>query len=527
MAIDFQLPSVEVRKFRGLNDQEGIFSLHSSEFSVFDNGMIKGGAARRRFGYARRITAAITGASRVTGIGGFTDIDLTRTFVAVSNGKLYEDVSGTWTERSTGTPFDATIPAIMTPVGRNIVITDQTNNPRIWNGSGAVDTLNANITKASCVGEHRGYLFVGSPTVTGTLAPVGTSTRQLSSVLYSADPSTPTSFPGGKSDLNLGGEVLSILSTGSGDDDLVLFFLDSAIWYARYAPSVAGAGSAPFTFAFNPLDPGTGIVNSRAICRVPGRRIFFWGRGEGPTGPYMIGEKPVTQPIYIGKRIETFISGIDSTQLDEIAVFQVPGQKCVLFNVPYGTSQATNNYAVYYNWDEDAFAIFKGSTAQTFAFASGASVLNTDGTTKCYAGDYAGVVYEVGTGLRDDGEAIETTIWTPWYGGGGVERKWLSLVLNMLLAKYKTLEVRYRLYGKEEETSDTLRGGATGDPIGTFAIGVSPIAGQSGGRLVGDIYGDSSEYIQFGIIDAQDNVDFVLYGLQAFYEKASSWAKAS
>lgn len=524
--IDFQLPSVTIPGFTGLNDQEGVFGLKATELSVCQNVVCKGGAARRRFGYTRRISSA-QGNTRVNGLGGFRDINLNRKFVMVTGQKLYEDVSGTWTERSTGTPFDTTAHVTMAPVGRNIAICDQNaNSPRIWDGSGGVNVLTTDITKANCVGSHRGFLFVGSPTSGGKL--LSTSTREFSTVRHCVEPSRPTVFGPGKSDTNLTGQVLAIISTGDSDGDVGLIFLDDAVWYARYAPSGVGVGSAPFTFDYQPLDPGTGLVGPKAVCRVPGRRIFFWGQGEQGNGPYVITERPVMAPRYIGRRIETFMSGLDKTQLSNITAISVPGHNCVLFNVPYGSSQSTNNYAVYYNWVDDTFAIFKGSSQKAFAFASGVTTQDSDGVFQAYAGDYAGLVYKLGDGLRDDGQAIESEMWTAWLGGGGVERNWLSLVLNMSLPIQKAVEVRYRMYAKSDEDSETLTGGAAGDPIETeFQVGVSPIAGQVTGRLVGDIYGDPGEFIQFGILDSQDNTDFVLYGLQAQYEKASSWLAAS
>ena len=524
--IDFQLPSLTVPGFSGLNDQEGVFGLKATELSVCNNMVCKGGAARRRFGYTRRIATA-QGSTRVTGLGGFRDIDLTRTFVMVTGGKLYEDVSGTWTERSSGTPFDTTAHATLATVGRNIVVCDQNaNTPLIWNGSAAPSTLNVDITKANCVGSHRGFLFVGSPTVTGQLA--SASTREFSTVRHCDDPSRPTVFSAGKSDLNLTGQVLAIMSTGDSEGDVGLIFLDDAIWYARYSPSAAGVGAGTYTFDYQPLDPGTGIVGPKAVCRVPGRRIFFWGQGEQGTGPYMITEKPIMAPRYIGRRIETFLSGMDKTQLSGVEVFSVPGQNCVLFCVPYGSSQTTNNYGVYYNWVDDTFAIFKGSSQKAFAFASAVTVQDSDATFQTYAGDYAGLVYKMGVGFRDDGQAIESEMWTAWLGRAGVENAWLSMVLNMQLSNQKTIEAHYRMFAKRDEVLQSLTGGAAGDPIETsFAVGLSAIVGQTTGRLVGDIYGDPSEFIQFGILDSQDNVDLVIYGLQAFYERASSWAVAS
>ena len=527
--IDFQLPSITVPGFSGLNDQEGIFGLKSTELSVCNNVVCKGGAARRRFGYTRRIATAYAGTPKVCGLGGFRDINLTRRFMAVMGGKLLEDSSGTWTERSTGTPFDTTVPTTMASVGRNLVICDQnTNVPLIWDGSASPTTLTPNITKANCVGEHRGFLFVGSPTVTGQLSASGVSVREYSNVRHSVEPAQPTNFGPGASALNLTGQVLAFISTGNGDGDVGLIFLDDAVWYAQYAPSASGPGGGAFTFNYNPLDPGTGIVGPKAACRVPGRKVFFWGQGEQGTGLYMITEKPIMAPRYISRRIETFLSGMDKTQLSGVELFSVPGHNGILANVPYGSSQTTNNYAIYYNWVDDTFAIFKGSSQKAFAFASSVTVQDSDGTFQTYAGDYGGLVYKIGAGLRDDGQAIESELWTAWLGGAGVEKSWLSLVLNMKLSVRKTVEVHSRMFAKRDEVLQSLTGGSAGDPIETsFAVGISAIAGQTTGRLVGEIYGDPAEFIQFGIFDSQDNVDFVLYGIQAFFERASSWAVAS
>ncbi len=517
--IDFQIPSVSLYRFLGLNDQAGLFGLKQGEFSTFYNAVTRAGAVRRRFGYEPRIATAITGAAKVTGISAFIDSGLNNTFVAVSSGKVYEDVSGSWTERSTGTPFSTSNPTSITQVGRNIVLSDQTNIPRIWNGVSAVDVLHKDLRNANCVGSHKGQLFVGSPT--------WESTREFASVRwFSRD--DPTVFTG-KSDLNGTGQPLAIMSTGEEQGGAVIVFMSNAIWKGVYSPGTSGSAGSGFEYSFDPIDDGIGIVGANAAARVPGKRIFFWGHGEGaPPGPYVMGEDPITKPVYIGRRIEAFIAGIDKTQQSIITVFPVPGQKCVLFNVPWGSNQSTNNYAVYYNWEEDSFAIFKGCDAQAFAFSAGASVEQAGPTFKCYAGDYAGMVYEVGTGLRDNGQAIETEIWTGWLGGGGTERKWLSLVLDMELGTTKTLQVRYRLYGKAYEPTDTLTGGSVGDTIGeSFTIGVSAIAGENTGRLVGDIYADAAQWIKFGIIDTQDNQDFVLYGLESAYERASGWLKAS
>ena len=506
--MNFTLPSIGVNNFSGgLNDAKNQFALKGNQLSEAWNVVVYQKSIEKRPGYTPRIATAMSGATTVTGVGQFRDSSYTRRFVCTHNGTLYLDNAGTWAEKmpSSGVTISTSALCSLIPAERAIVGVDQTNPPFIYNGTGDCSVLNPNINRASCGMFHKGFFILGDTTWTGT--------REYSTVRNSILGNVQN-FEDGKSDTNRKSQVRCLIPTA----DYGLIFLDDEVWYMVFSPSES------FTFSYKVLDPGVGIVGPMAACNVPGQATFFWGRGQGKHGPYIISEDPLSKPRYVGDRISQFIDGIDTNYLANIVTVSFPSKYGVLFNVPYGSSQATNNYAIFYNYADDAFSIWKNPTA-AYAFASGVVVDDSDSADWLYCGGYDGLVQKVGTGVADNGNGYTSEVWTPWYGKMGVENLWLQLRLYMDLGQRKTLSVKSRFFNQSAEYSQAIVGGAPGTPIGEFIIGVSALAGEASGVLVGDIYGETSEFIQVGIMDETINESFRLHGLGVTYERASSWAK--
>lgn len=513
-----QTPSFDIDRFLGLNDQNNPFNLKRGECTVFDNWIVQGDTMEKRPGYTPRIVAAYAGAPKVTGLGGFKDATNTRHFLATMGGKLLEDVAGTWTERAAGLTLSSTsltqiVSAGSVPAGAshqgNVVVNDQVNPPLIWSGSGVASILNADITRASCCCAYRDFFLLGDYTSTSE----GRSICTVSATLQG----NPQLLGTAKTPTNRNGQVIALVPTS----DYVLIFLEDALWWGVFNP----AADSTFLFDWKPLDPGMGIVGPEAAVNVPGKITAFWGRGHNKNGgPYIIDEKnPAVGPTYIGGKVENFIAGLDSNYLSGIVAEWLPNFNCVMFHGPFGSSQATNNAALIYNVTDGTWAVWKND-AVAFAFASAASVIDTDGTYQLYGGGYNGLVHKLGNGLQDNGQGYRSEAWTGWLGDGKMERDWLELVLRMDLGTRKIIQIKARFLGGAYEDSEEETGGAAGDPIGGFTIGLSAIEGVSVGQMVGDIEGsDPSTHVMFGIIDEQDNVACRIHGLTTYFIGGSSW----
>ena len=519
----FQRPAINIEAFLGLNDQPNIFGLKPGECTQHDNFITNGYTAEKRPGYTRRIATAEAGATKVTGLGQVVDSSNTSHFLVVTNGKLYEDVSGTLTERASGRTIDATALCQVVGTGSlpsggahtgSAVINDQTNPPLIWSGSGTADILIPDITRASCCAAWREFFFLGDYT----------STREGRSIctVATTDPNNPQVLSTIKSPTNRQSPVIAIVPAAH----YILIFLRDALWWAVYAPGSGGfAGGTAFNFTFDVLRPGIGIVGPHAAVNVPGEMTVFWGRGHNKNGgPYLIPEKdPNIGPVYIGKPVEVFISGLDSNYLSGIVATWLPVFNGVLFQVPYGASQTTNNRGLFYNTVDKTWSVFMNATT-TFAFASGATVIDSDGTSQLYCGTYGGTIMKMGNGLQDDDDGYRAEMWTGWLGHSDFEHDWMEMMLRMDLGQRKIIQVRARYFGSDVEDSDDETGGASGDPIGSFVIGVSAIAGQTEGVLQGDLEGDPSTHVMFGIVDEQNNMACRIHGLTAYYLRGASWA---
>lgn len=520
---EMQRSSVNINAFLGLNDQPNVFLLKPGECSVFDNFMTNGYTAEKRPGYVRRIATAYAGAPKVTGLGQMVDSANVAHFLAVMSGKLLEDVNGTWTERAAGRTIDSTALCQVAGTGSlpsggahtgSVVINDQTNPPLIWSGSGVADIFIPDITRASCCAAYREFFFLGDYT----------STKEGRSICTVAvtDPSNPQAILS-KSPTNRQSQVVSIVPTAH----YVLIFLKDALWWATYAPSSGGfAGGTAFNFNFDVLRPGIGIVGPMAAVNVPGSMTVFWGRGRNKNGgPFIVPEAdPQAGPIYIGKPIENLISGLDSNYLSGIVANWLPNCNGILFQTPYGSSQSTNNMCMFYHTIDKTWACWKNdNTDIAFSFASGAAVIDSDGSSQLYCGTYNGKVMKMGTGLQDDSNGYRAEMWTGWLGDPRSELDFMEFVLRMDLPQRKIIQVRARYLGSSLEDSEDESGGAAGAPIGSFIIGVSAIAGQTVGAISGDLVGDSATHVQFGIIDEQDSVACRIHGLTAYYLRGSSW----
>ena len=519
-------PSVNIEQFLGLNDRPGSFSLKPGECSVFDNFVTNGYTAEKRPGYSRRISSAYTGTPKVTGLGQFYDSSNTSHFLAVMGGKLLEDVSGTWTERASGRTIDSTALAQIVGTGSlpsnaahtgSIVVNYQTTPPLIWSGTGTADILISDITRCSCIAGHKNFVLLGDYTSTA-------EGRSICTVAATS-PDNPQALSTIKSPTNRRSQVIAMIPTS----DYVLIFLKDELWWAIYNPSSGGfGGGTAFSFDFKVLRPGIGIVGPNAVVNVVGEMTAFWGRGRNKNGgPHIILEKdPQLGPIYIGKFIETFIAGLDPNYISSIVASYLPANNCVQFLVPYGSSQSTNNYAFVYNITDKTWQIWFNANS-AYAFASSATVIDSDDSSQLYCGTYGGTVMKMGNGLQDDGQGYRTEMWTGWLGDGAMERDWQELMLRMDLGQRKIIQVRARYLGSGIEDSENITGGASGDSIGEFVIGVSAIAGQTVGIMAGDLEGDPSTHIMFGVIDEQDNVPCKIHGLTAYYGKGTSWVQAA
>lgn len=195
--------------------------------------------------------------------------------------------------------------------------------------------------------------------------------------------------------------------------NLIVFKEDSC-----YRVSNVGVNS----YVTERIDPNVGCIAPKSICSIGNSLVFLSRDGVYATDGYYVN--------YIGERVRKYFENIPKEYMKEACAVNYISNKEYRLAIPYTSEQTTNNYALVYNYNYDAWYIFDNIKATYFV------KLEND----IYFSTYKGLVYKfrdfgIVQDYRDDFDSISAILHTRWYDlGVPSKRKMLS---NLILHLYQ------------------------------------------------------------------------------------------
>lgn len=261
--------------------------------------------------------------------------------------------------------------------------------------------------------------------------------------------------------------------------DTLLFLLDRSIEYCRLSEA------SNVNFAFDSLDSDTGICGASAFLST--RAGFFFAGINGIHWIQRVSEDAVKLPAarYVGKPVEDVWSLINPEKRHIIRAVEIPELNGVMFCVPYGRTQATNNLGLFFNydewsktgqdlhpafskWDNDTDADEDGTPDEPWAFTA-AEKVEIDGRQRVLMGDSDGRTFILGD--RDGDADAQGVTWdnkdegdvpfvpefeTPNYGDHNQESIWQEVALFSDRDSEKVWEIEQSNYGSQDSFEDNL-----------------------------------------------------------------------
>ena len=368
------------------------------------------GRARKRYGYKRLITAAVSGGA---GQGLFhRRVNGTSTLIAVANGevKAYNEGAGTWTDLTAGTPTAGA--NVRSRWGRfNDGATawtlhcNGTDQPWLWDGNTANDIQYISAIDGAAPTEAVGFTsFHGHPMI---LTPYD---------LHYSDYGSIRSFStGGKIATTRDSRAIALELASR---DVLWIFYEDEIYRVEFQPP--GAMS---TWRSLPVEGSEPCVSPSSIITKDGATYYAADRGihrlrkiNGPSE-------------FVGHRIQTFWDECNRSRKAQVqAISRGDPWNEVMWLVSHGTS-TTHNAVLVYNTVLDAWSIFPVAlTSGKMEFNAGANFIDTNGIPRTICIDYSGVAWQcwghaaADSGYTDDGAPVKTTFGLGWlnYGWSGI-----------------------------------------------------------------------------------------------------------
>ena len=406
------------------------------------------GEVTKRKGFAKFNASALNSDATITAVGQVMLAGTEKTY-AVAGNKFYDVTGGSGTDRTASITITAGNDNVFEWVlaGSTLVLTNGEDTDALtWTG-GTNNIANLDDDGRFTKGKHIAYwdnrLFIGN--VNGAdyqlwRSSTGDITTWGSTDYYNFDhPITGLSPQGNSLAIHTEEGIHPLTPPGNATVPYQV---------SRQAP----AGSVS----------GRGIVNLPSGMQLFPRSdgIYAWGGGDQVT--------KVSQALD-GSR---FWDNLNTAKLGLIHGLYYPNMNEVWWFVPYGASQATNNYAVVYN------TVLNCWSGPYTKMARDASALVDDVP---HAGGFNGIVYMHDTNENDDGSAISSTFTTgsPAPAGADVRLRWLYArhFYDVQSSAYdvQVLQQSPKITGV---TQSILMGQATAG-LGSFVIGTTTLGGES------------------------------------------------
>ena len=505
----------------GRDDKSDAIEMPPTKFQEIINMFVERDSLIKRGGYSKRNAAALAGGNAFQAIHEFEDNTQSSALIYAVNGNLFrDDLDGSAPTDITGGLSlaggqDAQYQFIT--YDGEVIGTDQTN-PLFF-----IESLTSNAasipvggeampTKCGALGLYYQYILAGDVTEAED------GVRYPYRVRWH-NPPFITDWPHDRFvDLNRNQKIVGFRMHG----EYMIIFQERMMWSVQLS-SQATSTVLQTEFDFKPLHPQIGALSDKAI--VSTEKGLFWLDRKGV---YYLPAGRLQDPIYVGKPNETFWSQLNASRLGYVCGAELKEQNGVVFGVPYGSAQTTNNRGIFLNYEEwsrvgrqahPAYTIFEGTDDQIFAFNVLARA-QVSGRDRLIGGGYDGFAYTLQDTTQDDGEGIQAEIRTPFYAPQGRAREsvWYQLALDIDLFGSKTVTVEYTLYNDQTPRTVTTSAGNEGALLGnTFILGQSKLSRDDLGRLMLDLDG-RSRYIELRFTIGADQLNFALHGILLYYK---------
>lgn len=485
-----------------------------------------------RKGAEQLLSNAVWGENPIQELHLYEDNDLNRYLIIAVNGGLYryDFDAGTPTAITGSLTLSTSAEAVFQFVNYNgkcygtdgvnppFVIEDATSNAVLLSASS-----DSAPTRASAVAIFKEQMFWGNYT------DVFDSVSKKYGVIHSdiGDPTLYDASQGARNNLNRNRHVRALADH---DDDVLLIYQNKGIWSVRFAPANA-LGQARTNFAYDRVSYRVGLASERGYSNSQEGTFHV-----DVDGFYWMPPGPPQKPVYVGTPVEDFWDQVNKAKLNIVTATEMPELNGVVFSVPFGTDQATNNRLVYLNYtswsqfsaEQDsrhpAFAIWGGYTTDVFSFNALETVIDTDSRYRVLAGDYKGFVYTLGETELDTFNAnqynIRARFRTPIVGDPGRELHWDNLILDADLDDVKVLSVTQRNYDRPTAAVNQVTSGTSGAVLDEFVLDTDSLLDDSSGPIRLDMYGQS-RYTEL-TFEVLEGVPFAAHKLTIHYEPGST-----
>jgi hypothetical protein len=435
--------------------------------------LIGRGRLRKRQGSKAHISTQVNGANVIQGIAQY-DFGGTRELIVVAGGKVYQDVSGVWTDitgaASLGSGADNMMRFTLFQQGgvKYLVCTGPDGaNLWKWNGSGNIEVITSQGAArppayATDIAQFRGRVFaIGTDDDDGEMATrysdVGRLDQWSDENLFYCDRSSP-------------GIGLARHNRGN----LLVFHRDSIhrIFFDYNSGEI---------FATQPVDESIGAASTQSICSSKGVTYFL-----SDEGPYRV--KSATSPAeYIGQGLEDFWADLnkDRIQYTHAIVRGEPWNE-VVWHVSTG-SNTEHDASIVYNTVLGTWTIFNSPSSIESRYNVGYDYINSAGKHITLMGDYNGIVWQAwgdedySTGNLDGGDsgaAVRTELQTGFLDMGypGLKRT-REFWLDAYIPSERQFQFSLKGLSDSPSSTQTVSMGAGGDKLSVdFRFGISVFA---------------------------------------------------
>jgi hypothetical protein len=416
-----------------------------------------GGVAKTRPGYSKYISGAISGPPTLTAVGeAIFSSSSSRVFV-IAGTVFYEDVAGTWTDRTAA-----------------ITITAGDDNTWQW--------VNCNgdlyATSTSLADVQIKWTAAAADIVNATVSARFTKARYCdwwdNRLWYAVTDASEVRvwFSG----------VLTPETVGA-TDFLTFDGIVTGLKGLRTVLTVHTENSIHFVYYDNVLAAyvqqkraDRGAVSARSIV-LNGQGQMFFVRKDGiyrwdVDSPIATEVSGTPQKISIALDGDQYWNQINKARLHQSWAVDYPDKNCIWFMLPYGTSQTDMNHIMVYDYDRN---IWYGPYLN-FTRNCGALIANVP-----HLGGYDdGLLYKYEDGTADNGVAIDA-----WFDTAavpaietGVDVRWLWAVNSFDVTGDYDINVQ-QIGDRLVTLTDSFNGGGGHERIeDTFTIGISSIAGE-------------------------------------------------
>jgi len=483
----------------GHDDYSDSIAMPRNKMRLLENFLCNRESMDTRPGYASRIAAASLQADGIQRIWPFQDNTQARREIILVNGKCYS-YDGTTVTDITGTVTlsgdqDARI-SCANYDGK--MIASDGVNPLVYMSAAdaSLTTLTAAVgadrnlpTQVGTVVNYLNYLLLFNIVDREGTYPYRVRWQDPSAASKGALSTWPTR---NHRDFNRGETVMSAAVHGGA----VIVWQDFSTHYGAFDP----AADSPFRWEL--LDESVGLVAKLGKCATRAGTFFAGYEGLYWIAPMRKEERVPLKPQYIGTPLEGFWKNVNKGALSGICCAEIPELNGVLFCVPYGANQGTNNRGIFLQYDSwsktgstthPAYAIWSGVDNQPFAFSSLATA-TISGRRRLVMGDYSGNVWMLGdqdTMTTDNGERIRPIFHTPDYGVPDIESMWIELLMISDHSSEKQWSITQFVFGDEEPSEQVLVSGEDEVVLDEFELDVDFLAGDTTGRSTADLEGVS------------------------------------